>query len=113
MKKCLILAVFTAVLCGCSSLPWVESSRNLENADRLRVGMTKEQVVEIMGEPLKDEAYNQPDVWYYYITTRWYDGLCTEDECMPLVFRSGKLAGWGVEYYARMRLLRDKDTGKQ
>lgn len=111
MKKLFIFPALAVMLCGCSSLPWVERARNLENSESLRVGMTKEEVVSVMGEPLKGEAYNQPDVWYYYITTRWYDGLCTEDECMPLVFRSGKLIGWGNEFYARMRLLRSKEEG--
>jgi hypothetical protein len=74
---------------------------NFENAAKLRVGMTKEQVKEIMGEPV-DEVFTRPDLWYYYVNTQWHDGLTTRDECMPLVFKDGKLAGWGNDYYNRM-----------
>ena len=77
---------------------------NLENSEQLRVGMTKANVLELMGEPLTDEAYATPNVWFYYITTKWYDGLTTRDECMPLVFEDGKLAGWGNEYYNRLHI---------
>ncbi len=117
-----IFAAFIAVLLltGCG---WIEGSRNLENARSLRVGMTKKQVLAIMGEPIRNEIFAKPDVWYYFIQTVWMDGLTTEDECMPLVFRNGILVGWGNEYYARTRLvteppksneeaLRELDLGK-
>ena len=59
--------------------------------------MTKAQVLAIMGEPVKDEIFTKPDVWFYFIEPVWVDGLTTEDECMPLVFENGKLVGWGNE----------------
>ncbi len=67
--------------------------------------MTKAQVLEIMGEPVKGELFTRPDVWFYFIEPVWMDGLTTEDECMPLVFEKGVLVGWGNEYYARTRLM--------
>ena len=91
-----------------SNNPYKVAEKNINNAKNLRVGMTKARVLEIMGEPVKDEAFNQPDVWYYYIETRWHDGQVTEDECMPLVFKQGKLAGWGKDYYAREKLERNR-----
>lgn len=111
--------IFTwcAVLCcigllaGCS---WSEARRNLDNARALRVGMTKEQVLAVMGEPIQDEIFTRPDVWFYFIEPVWVDGLTTEDECMPLVFENGKLIGWGNEYYARTRLMpKMPDTNAQ
>lgn len=92
---CLILALF----CGCSTK---EIRRNLDNSAKLRVGMTKEQVLDIMGEPLRDASFHEENVWYYFVRVNWYDGLCTRDECMPLVFVNNKLAGWGNEYKARI-----------
>ena len=91
-----------AVLSGCG---WLEARRNLDHARALRVGMTKPQVLEIMGEPIRDELFAKPDVWFYYVEPVWLDFLTTEDECMPLVFQEGRLIGWGNEYYARTRLL--------
>ena len=38
--------------------------------------------------------------------TRMLDAAKTTiDECMPVVFKNGKLAGWGNEYYNREKLL--------
>ena len=98
MKKItLLFAVFSALLllAGCAS------SKNLENSRKLRVGMTKAQVLEVMGRPLENEVFCKPDVWFYQIETIWADGLTTMDECMPLVFENGKLAGWGNNFYTR------------
>ena len=105
LKRIFILLAVTVcagLLSGCS---WAEARRNLDNARALRIGMTKAQVLEIMGEPVKDEIFTRPDVWFYFIEPVWVDGLTTEDECMPLVFENGKLVGWGNEYYARTRLM--------
>ncbi len=94
MKKGILLLFLALFFAGCESMyPAVEKSKNL------RVGMTKEEVLAIMGEPLTEESFCRPNIWFYYVETIWADGLNTEDECMPLVFVDGKLAGWGREYY--------------
>ena len=80
---------------------------NFENAAKLRVGMSKAQVRTIMGEPL-NAVFAKPDVWYYYIETRWHDGQETIDEWMPVVFKQGKLAGWGNDYYKREKLQKEQ-----
>lgn len=97
---CLLLLIAgLAAFSGCT-LP---SARNIENSKQLRVGMPKNRVLEIMGEPLTEEEYNTPDVWYYYIQTVWVDGLTTRDECMPIVFEEGKVVGWGNRFYTQYR----------
>ena len=76
-----------------------EMDRNKANLAKLRVGMSKEEVKAVMGEPLK-EKFCTDRVWYYYSEPRWQDGAATHDECTPLVFdEDGFLAGWGVKYY--------------
>jgi hypothetical protein len=97
----LALPLLAVLVGGCA---WSDAGRNLENSDRLRVGMTKEEVQTVMGEPQRDEVFTKPDVWFYYIRPNWIDGLVTEEECMPLVFSGGKLIGWGNEFYANYRL---------
>jgi outer membrane protein assembly factor BamE (lipoprotein component of BamABCDE complex) len=82
-----------------SSCAYFSQYDNVEHSRYLRVGMTKQQVLKIMGEPLRDERYNRPDVWYYYVDTQWHDFITTEDECMPVVFEKGKVVGWGNEYF--------------
>lgn len=66
--------------------------------------MTKAQVREIMGDPIENEEYATPNVWYYYVNTQWYDGRTTEDECIPLVFKNDKLSGWGWDYFEKVRI---------
>ena len=98
----LLIAALGIILSGCGINSQYE---NFENSAQLRVGMTKEQVIQIMGEPL-DVTFAQPDVWYYYINTRWNDGQTTIDECMPVVFKNSKLVGWGNSYYNQEKLLK-------
>ena len=33
-----------------------------------------------------------------------HDGMITEDECLPIVFVDGRVAGWGNRFYATYRL---------
>ncbi len=98
----LLGTLFMSLLAGCG---YFSQYSNFEHARQLRVGMSETEVRELMGEPL-DVPYAKPDIWYYYIETRWHDGQSTIDECMPLVFKKGQLAGWGNAYYNHERLLK-------
>ena len=100
----LLAAAVLLAPAGCALNPWYTASRNIDNSKRLRVGMTKSEVLDVMGEPLTDEIFCKPDCWYYYIEPVWVDGLTTEEECMPLVFEDGKLVGWGRGFFVRYRL---------
>lgn len=88
-------ALLAALLCGCAL---TEASRNIENSKKLRVGMTKTQVLAVMGKPVEEE-FATPDLWFYFVKSVWMDGLTTEEECLPLVFEKGKLIGWGNRFY--------------
>ena len=105
MKKLMLLALLTGMLTALTGCGYFTQFDNFENSTRLRIGMSKEQVRSIMGEPLQ-EPFCTADVWYYYIDTKWHDGQSTRDECMPLVFKKGKLAGWGNDYYKQEKLLK-------
>lgn len=104
-----IVIAFTLCLALCSCSYFSQYS-NVEHAKDLRVGMTKTQVLKVMGEPVRDQKYNTPDLWYYYVNTEWHDFLTTEDECIPLVFENGKLIGWGNEFYNRRYVVESKKT---
>ncbi len=83
-----------------SPIMWGEIDRNRANLSKLRIGMTREEVKSIMGEPMVSQVYNTENHWFYYTQTKWSDGRATRDECTPLVFDSeGLLAGWGTAYY--------------
>ncbi len=98
-KKIVLLLGLCLVLGGCS---YVEASRNAGNLEKVSVGMTKDQVREIMGEPVQ-EKYSLDNVWFYFTRVCWMDGLITRDECTPLVFNEeGILRGIGYPYYQKI-----------
>ncbi|MCF7790449.1 MAG: DUF3192 domain-containing protein [Victivallales bacterium] len=80
---------------------FVERYKNTRNTEKLKVGMTKKEVFRIMGEPLMYEAYAKPDQWFYYTDWDWADCAKTKKECTPLVFKNGRLIGWGRVFYRR------------
>lgn len=102
MKKFFVAGVLTMLLAAGCAFSTIE--KNMDNAKKLRVGMTKAEVLTVMGEPLKNESFHRPDLWYYYFDCNWMDGLYTEEECFPLVFKDGKLIGWGNRFYSQWRL---------
>ena len=105
---CAAALMLAACVGGCET-PWSTARKNVENSRNLRVGMTKNEVLEVMGEPIRDEKFCDPDLWYYYIEMVWGDGLVTPEECLPLVFREGKLIGWGNDFYLDYQIKRRKE----
>ena len=126
MKRILVYSIFTItailLLSGCStsdfsdrsstdslfvcfvdkfSPGFVERYNNTKNLEKLKLGMSKEQVFQIMGEPLMYEQYAKPDEWFYYTDWDWADCAKTKTECTPLVFQDGKLIGWGRVFYKK------------
>jgi outer membrane protein assembly factor BamE (lipoprotein component of BamABCDE complex) len=69
----------------------------------LKKGMTKHEVVELMGRPLENEVYNTDNVWYYFIESKWSDGIISRDECLPIFFEEDKVVGWGQKEYKKYR----------
>jgi outer membrane protein assembly factor BamE (lipoprotein component of BamABCDE complex) len=100
---CFVFITFFIMLFFLTSCGTSMSERNLTNLKRLEKGMTKQQVLKIMGDPLLGEVYNTPDVWYYFTESKWSDGACTRDECTPLFFNRGLLLGWGQDAYKKYR----------
>ncbi len=127
MKKIIIVLVCLVFLGGCAA-DTTKSLAELRNDNRfnltkLSVGMSKEQVFEIMGEetgevnvgtllhpgimsatnPYKKEILQGKnriyEMYYYYtdIGKGSYFSIA-EDELTPLVFDKGKLMGWGWRF---------------
>lgn len=98
--KLVFLAGIAMFCTSCEYCNWGywDAKANKEKLDVLRVGMTKQEVLNAVGEPLRDEIFNKPDIWYYYTDLKWSDGRISSDECTPLVFKNGRLAGWGIDY---------------
>ena len=80
-----------------------ERAHNRQGVANLNKGMTKQEVTSLLGQPLTDEVYNEPDVWFYYTECRWSDGAITRDECTPVVFENDRVVGWGHDFLKRYR----------
>ncbi len=96
-----ILKLFCAgtlslALCSCF---YAEIERNEKNLAKIRKGMTKKQVIEIMGEPIKGESYCTDKVFFYYTRQSWMDGMVMRDECTPIAFDEfDRVIGWGPDF---------------
>ena len=94
--KLLGTGVLTLALTSCF---YAEIERNQKNLARIRKGMTKKQVLEIMGEPVKGESYCTDNVFFYYTRQSWMDGMVMRDECTPIAFDDfGCVIGWGPDF---------------
>lgn len=91
--------------------------KNLANLERLSVGMSKEEMLSVMGSERDIQAYNlytpakkfsnpyksgiyrsqgtEYEVVFYYTDFHTADGKVTEDELTPIIFRDGRVLGWG------------------
>ncbi len=93
----ILLMVFSVSLTSCSV--YREARNNRENIGKLKTDMSRDEVVAVMGEPVKGELYCKPNVLFYYTDTKWSDGNTTSDECTPLVFEKDRLIGIGADFY--------------
>jgi hypothetical protein len=74
-------------------------TNNRRHISELDTDMTLESISNRMGLADFDESHQQNSDDYrvlYYRTQRLADdGMTTKDECTPLVFKNGRLTGWG------------------
>ena len=118
-----ILAVSTLGLSGCvlnvgdhessrSNGHWEDQQQlNRTNLTQLAIGMTKEQVLILMGTADFNEAFSinnsnaaEEHVQVFFYRTQWSkgDGKTTKDECTPLVIKNNQLVGWGDAAYRQI-----------
>jgi hypothetical protein len=107
MKKISFLLLVSLIL-GCTSASEQIRIKNRENLLRLSIGMGKFEVLQIMGtqtvesinNPYKVETPKGEDgalyeVLFYHTELKNKDGLISDDELTPIVFKDDKLIGWG------------------
>ena len=98
MKKLICLFVAVVLLSGCGVTRGIVAGTNRSKLNSLEMGMTKDQVLALMGKPYKREAYEGVEYWLY--ETEWIsDGVTTDEELTPIAFKNGKVDGWGRNYY--------------
>lgn len=107
----LVTAVSLLALAACVT-PGSLRIQNRANLARLSLGMSKEQVLAVMGSkrsqditnPYRTESHRGADgtVWeilFYYTDIKAQDGSVEEGELTPVVFKGDKLEGWGWSYW--------------
>ena len=100
IRRIILTIVCIALAAMSASCGYFQAMHQREKLADIRVGMTKEQVVEIAGDPLAKELYSTDKYWFYYTDPKWYDGMVTQDECTPFLFDDdGILQGWGNRYF--------------
>ncbi|OQA83888.1 MAG: Outer membrane protein assembly factor BamE [Lentisphaerae bacterium ADurb.Bin242] len=100
LRKLFFLLAAAGMASLLTSCFYFEMNRNTKNLARIRKGMTRKQVIEIMGEPVRGEIYCSDKVLYYYTRQRWMDGLTTRDECTPIAFDEyDRVVGWGPDFH--------------
>lgn len=93
MKKRILMLACLAVVGGC-----VGTMLNRANLVKLQIGMSKGEVLEIMGKPDQIEADENIEIWYYDTGSEntFYGGY--ERTYTPLAFKNDKLASWGKRF---------------
>jgi len=108
-----ILCLFAFLIIGCTSGPIAyrmvnKDNTNIKNLEKSKIGMTKTEVLTLMGPADKSEKFERKGVAVeilYYLTSGSYSpGTGWQNiNSTPVVFEAGFLKGWG-KYYAEQRL---------
>lgn len=110
---CIVIALIS--LAGCAGSPaWdsmqisstrSEAEKNNANLMKVQIGQTKEELLSVMGQPTKREAYKLSDSkiveFLFYRTTGWSSSNTGDRDAQftPVAIESGKVSGWGRNYY--------------
>lgn len=127
MKDKILLFLIVSIMLGCTKYMSAQiqevRTRNRQNLINLKLGISKDEVLDIMGRytdtlksdrfadtehyiinnPYKSSSFSVKDegieVLYYYTELKSNDGAVTDDELTPLVLIDDKLTGWGWDFW--------------
>jgi outer membrane protein assembly factor BamE len=102
-RNTVILFIFSTILlsgCGCQKyIPSVYkmdirqgNDLTRENVSQLKPGLTKEQVIDIMGSPMLDNLFHK-NRWDYFCRSSTCNGCKVETQHVMLHFKNDKLVG--------------------
>jgi hypothetical protein len=108
-----ILCLFAFLIIGCTSGPNAyrmvnQNNTNIGNLEKSKIGMTKTEVLTLMGTADKSETFERQGVAVeilYYLTSGSYSPYMGWQNIgsTPVVLEAGILKGWG-KYYDEQRL---------
>ena len=82
---------------GCGVAMQSQSRGANEKLMQLQVGMERQQVLSLIGNPHRREVYGGDTEFLIYETNHW--ATSEKERYTPILLRSGKVAGWGRNYY--------------
>ena len=99
MKHAVIVAllVFASSSFGCMFfVDAIQSASNAKALTKLQVGMKRDEVIALMGQPEKREEYGKTEFLFYRT-----DHTQTSDavDFTPVAIADGKVVGWGRDIY--------------
>ena len=104
-----ILSLFAFLIIGCTSGPTAyrmvnKNNTNIRNLEKSKIGMTKTEVVTLMGTADKSEKFERKgmavEILYYLTSGSYSPGTGWQNiDSTPVVFEAGILTGWGKYYY--------------
>jgi len=120
VRRTFFLISLAVLVLGCATMSFYRSvDKNKENVGKLTTGMSKDEVLKIMGtEPtnLKETPINNPyriqelqgvdktyEIIYYVTDVIIDDNVIDENELTPIVLSDGKVIGWGWGYMENIR----------
>lgn len=106
------VAVYAMFVVGVISL-YPDSPENMDWKDReeynklhigkLELGTSRQEIIALLGSPDISEAKKQGaeriQVMFYRTEHKQADGITTQDECTPLLFKNDELIAWGEGAY--------------
>jgi len=108
-----IISLTFLFIVGCAGSPirrGGEAARNRSNLAKLNLGMTKNEVVSLMGRPSKTKAYEiqgkNLEFWHYRTEYNWLLGTL---EDTALVFEDDVLKGWELGNYNDQTLVKPEN----
>lgn len=115
MRKIIVLLTIVVLISGCclpGTYMWYGArhsesmgvaKRNNDNMSKLKIGMTRGEVLQIMGSPDKTEAYTidgkAMEFLFYRIHACNSDLYDTDANFAPIAIEKGVVSGWGRNYY--------------
>jgi len=108
-----IVSLTFLFIVGCAACPIRrsgEAARNRSSLAKLNLGMTKNEVINLIGRPAKTETYEiqgmNLEFWHYRTEYNWQLGTL---EDTALVFEDGVLKGWELGNYCEQTLVKPEN----
>jgi hypothetical protein len=104
-----ILCLLALLIIECTSGPIAyrmvnEDNTNIKNLEKSKIGMTKTEVLNLMGTADKSEKFERKgvsvEILYYHSSGSYSPNTGWRNiDSTPVVFEAGILKGWGKYYY--------------